>query len=75
MMKKITAILLSMLVILSPAACGNAGGNPVDITADNDTTSENGNMGNAESVNVLESQPERTGTSEVQPESGGNSEG
>lgn len=84
MMKKITAILLSMLMILSLAACGNsgsgagqssAGGNPVDKTADNDTMSEDSNAGNTESVNALENQPEGTGTSAVQPENGGNSEG
>lgn len=75
MMKKITAILLSMLVILSLAACGNAGRNPVDKAADNNTTSENSNADNTESVNAPNSQPEGTGTAEVQPENGGNSEG
>lgn len=73
MMKKITVILLSMLMILSFAACGNfgsgegqssAGGNPADKKADNE-----------ESVNVPENQPEGIETSEVQLESGENSEG
>lgn len=83
MMKKITAILLSMLMILSLAACGNsesgagqpsAGGNPVDQTADNDMMSQSSGAGNTENINVPDSQPEGTGTSGVQTESGGNSE-
>ncbi len=83
MMKKITALLLSMLMILSLAACGNsesrsgqpsAGGTPVDKAADNDTIPENSSADNTENVNVPETQPEETATSEVPPESGENSE-
>lgn len=74
MMKRMTAILLCMLMILSLAACGNsgsgagqpsAGGNFVEKPADNDTMPENGSTGNTESVNAPESQPEGTGTSKV----------
>ena len=81
-MKKITAILLSMLMLLSFAACGNSGsgagqsstgGNPMDKKADNDTMPENSNADNTESVNVPESQSEKTGIFEVPSESGGNS--
>ncbi len=83
-MKKMTAILLCMLMILSLAACGNsgsgagqpsAGENSVEKPADNDTMPENSSIDNTESVNAPESQPEGTGTSEAQPESGGNGEG
>lgn len=83
MMKKIKAILLSMLMILSLAACGNSGsgagqtsvgGNSGNTIADNDTMPENRDTGSAESVKIPESQQEETGTSQVQPESGGNSE-
>ena len=83
MMKKITAILLSMLIILGLAACGNsesgagqssAGGNSVEKEAENNTMTESSNAGNTENVNIPESQPEGTGSSEVQPESGENSE-
>ena len=83
MMKKITAILLSMLMILGLAACGNsesgtgqssAGGNSVEKEAENNTMTESSNAGNTENVNIPESQPEGTGSAEVQPESGENSE-
>ena len=71
MMKKITVILLSMLMILSFAACGNsgqssAGGNPADKKADNDTMPENNSADNEESVSVPESQKESGGNPEEQ---------
>lgn len=65
MMKKITAILLSMLVILSFAACGNsesgsgqssAGGNSVENKADNDMMSESSSAGSVESGGNSEGQ-------------------
>lgn len=76
MMKKIAAILLSLLMILSLAACGDsgsgagqpsAGGNTKNTIADNGTMPENSSAGNTESVNIPESQPGET-------ESGENSE-
>lgn len=66
-MKKITAILLSMVVILSLAACGNsesgsgqpsAGGNSVENKADNDMMPESSSAGNAESGGNSEGQQE-----------------
>ena len=83
MMKKITAILLSMLMILGLAACGNSesgagqsssGGNFVENQADNDTMPENSSAGNTQSENVTENHQEETESSGVQLESAENSE-
>ncbi|MCM1187476.1 MAG: flavodoxin [Lachnoclostridium sp.] len=85
-MKKVTAILISMLVMLCLAACGNSengagqpsrGDNPVNTAADNDTLPESSsaeNKGSTDSANLSANQPESTEASEVQPESGKNTE-
>ncbi|MDE7254305.1 MAG: flavodoxin [Acetatifactor sp.] len=74
-MKKMTAILLCMFMILSLAACGNSGsgagqpstgGNFVEKQTDSNTMPENSSTGNTESVSAPESQPEGTEASEAQ---------
>ncbi|MDE7431835.1 MAG: NAD(P)H-dependent oxidoreductase [Lachnospiraceae bacterium] len=75
-MKKTIAILLSMFLILSLAACGNSASraeeqssaeeNSVEHTTNDVESAENSSTGNVGSTDVSEIQPEKTETPEVQ---------
>ena len=74
-MKKTITILLSLFLILSLAACGNAANqtkqssaeeNSVESTTNNIAPTENSSTSSAESTDALKSQPEETEISNVQ---------